>query len=125
MAGIDVIFDILAKFRPEIEGALEYAHGSHTFDDIAFGVMRGVYQIWPGDKAVAVTEILEYPRKRALNVFLVGGDLEELKTIEPKLEDFAREHGCTEFQATGRKGWLRAHSDGWKPAGYTLRKALS
>ena len=62
-----------------------------------------------------ITEIVDYPRLRALNFFLVGGDLSELlEKMEPAIVQWARAQGCTRVAQTGRKGWGRVLA----PLGY-------
>lgn len=87
---------------PYIEAALVHAHGSHTPDDILAGISAGKLQLWIGERCAAVSEIQNYPRKRALNMFLAGGDLEELKSLTPGIEAFARAQACSSVQATAR-----------------------
>jgi hypothetical protein len=108
---------MIEQYRKQIEAALEYAGGTHAFDDIADGVASGRFQLWPGPHSVMITEILESPRKKAVNVFLAAGNLAELERMEPLVCEFARRRGCTSICMTGRRGWLRTflpkHA-GWK-----------
>ena len=44
-----------------------------------------------------------------------AGYLDEVLSLIPDLEDFAREHGCKAIRMQGRKGWARVlPSYGWK-----------
>ena len=62
-----------------------------------------------------VTEIVEYPRLKALNFFLVGGDLTELlERMEPVIVGGAKDMGCTRVAQTGRREWGRV----LEPLGY-------
>ena len=38
-------------------------------------------------------KVYDFPNKRYLHVFLAGGDLDEIKAMNPDLEDFAK-CGC-------------------------------
>lgn len=78
-------------------------------------------QFWPGENCACVTEIIEFPQLKALNFFLVGGDMDELLTkMHHAVIEWARANGCKRVALVlGRKGWERA----LKPMGYT--KALS
>ena len=101
------------------------ARGTHTWDDIAAGVFTGRYQLWPLERSVLVTEIVAYPRKRALNIFLAGGDMDELLAAVPKLADYGREHGCSGMVLTGRRGWLRVMGKhGWRQRHVTMEKEI-
>ena len=90
------------RARPFIEDALEYADGTHTVEDVLDGILRGSLQLWIGERCAAVSEVLSYPRKRALNMFLAGGDLRELQGLVPGVEAFARARGCSTVMATAR-----------------------
>ena len=65
------IFDTLVENREYIENALEYAEGTHTFDDIALGVLSGRYILWPGERSAIVTEIINYPQIKDLHFFFM------------------------------------------------------
>ena len=68
----------LERCRPWIEAALEYSGGTHNFEDVAKGILEGNMQLWPTPRGCIVTEIVVYPRKKVLNVFLGGGELDQL-----------------------------------------------
>ena len=90
------------RARPYIEAALEHAHGTHTVEDVQAAIGAGQLQLWVGERSAAVTEFFNYPRRRALNIFLAGGDLREMKACEPGMAAFARAHGCHFMQCFGR-----------------------
>ena len=99
------------RCRPYIEKALEYSRGTHTIEDIEDGVMDGRYQFWAADNSAVITEIIIYPRFKALNGFLIAGKLDELfDVLEPAIADFAKFAGCKRIEGTGRKGWERVGS---------------
>lgn len=105
----------LERYRPHIEAALSYAGETHRYEDVAAMIDAGSAQFWPGPSSVIVTEIVEYPRKIVLNIFLAGGNLTELQAMLPLVLDWAREKGCTSAVFTGRRGWARTFikSQGW------------
>ena len=111
------------RCRPWIEAALPYCYGTHSIEDVERQIAEGRLQFWPGERCAVVTEIVEYPRLRALNIFLVGGDprsepgasLDELlEKMEPAVIAWAKALGCTRVAQTGRRGWSRV----LKPLGY-------
>lgn len=118
--------DIVAC-REYIEAALAYAGGSHSFDDVAAMVADGRAQLWPAPDSAVVTEIIDYPNYRALNFWLAGGNLEELRRMEPGILEWAKtERGCTKAFLTGRRGWERSflRDTGWEPKLVVLEKVL-
>lgn len=119
-------FAELHRCRKWIEDALEYAQGTHTFNDIAAAVLSDRFQIWPSNNAVVVTEIVVYPQLKDLHFFLAGGNLDELKAMRPIIENWGKSVGCTRVSLAGRKGWERTFlkDEGYKPNWFVLSKEL-
>ena len=119
-------FAELNRCRRWIEDALEYAGGTHNFNDIAATVLSDRFQIWPSNNAVVVTEIVVYPQLKDLHYFLAGGNLDELKAMRPIIEDWGRSIGCTRVSLAGRKGWERTFlkDEGYRPNWFVLSKEL-
>lgn len=97
----------IESLRAPIEAALEYAGGSHTYEDITKAVAEGRMQFWAGPRSAVVTEVVQYPQYKALQFFLAGGDLKELEAMAEGIEEWGRQQGCTRVVFTGRKGWER------------------
>lgn len=113
------------RCRRFIEAALPYALDTHSIEDIEQGIAEGRFQFWPGQRSAIITELITYPRKRALNYFLLGGDLEELKEMEPSISAWAYAAGCTHVIGVGRRGFERVFADaGFKPAWSLVVKEL-
>ena len=107
--------DIL-KYRPQIEAALEYGGGTHTFEDVVQMLVENRAQAWVNGSSIAITEIVYFPRKRALHCFLAGGEMREIIEMMPSAAQFGADHGCTDFTIAGRKGWQRVlRRYGWSP----------
>lgn len=101
--------------RKRLERALGVAGNTHTPDDVSAAIGRGRMQAWTRGDSLVVTEIMQFPRCNVLNVFLAVGNLDEVLSLIPDLEDFAREHGCKAIRMQGRRGWARVlPSYGWK-----------
>lgn len=106
----------LERCKDWIEAALEYSCGTHDFEDVVKGVYSGTMQLWPTPKGCIVTEIVIYPKKKVLNVFLGGGELEQIMDMHIDVIEWAKAQGCSALTMTGRLGWkkpLAVH--GWKP----------
>tara|TARA_B100002019_G_scaffold144384_1_gene124477 strand:+ start:1454 stop:1828 length:375 start_codon:yes stop_codon:yes gene_type:complete len=115
----------LERCRPWIEAALEYSGGTHNFKDVAKGIVEGNMQLWPSPRGCIVTEIVIYPRKKVLNVFLGGGELDQLLDMHSDVTSWAKHYGCEALTITGRFGWkkpLKAH--GWKPLHASFQKEI-
>jgi len=103
--------EAMLPYRKMIEAALAYGNNTHNFMDIVNGVASQEYQFWPMEKSCLVTEISTYPNLRALHIFLAGGDLEEIKTIDDTLAVFAKQLNAQIISLSGRRGWIKALAD--------------
>ena len=82
-------------------------------------------QLWRGDNAAFVTQLLTMPDEPAIVVWLGGGDMRGLLAMQPGIEAWARMQGAKAAWINGRTGWARAlRKAGFKPVGDELRKAL-
>jgi hypothetical protein len=119
-------FSELNRCRQWVEDALEYSGGTHSFDDIAAGVLAKKFQLWPNHNSAVVTEIVVYPNTKNLHFFLAGGNLDELKMMRPHIEAWGKSIGCTRVTLAGRKGWERTFlkDEGYEPQWFVLSKEL-
>lgn len=107
------------RCKPWLMAALEHDGGFNTIEDVETRIAAGDAHFWPGKRAAGVTEFMAFPRCKALNFWLVGGDLDELLDhMMPAAEAWARTQGCTKTVAFGRRGWKpklaeRGFSEGW------------
>lgn len=102
------LFDELARCRDWIEACLARGAGTHEFDDIAAAVLVGHYRLWAFEDAFALTEVVDTPRKRALNIAYLGGNLETIRNHADHVMQYARDCGCHIVTGQGRRGWGRA-----------------
>ena len=110
------------RCKPWIEAAVVHCRGTHTIEDIEDGIEAGTYQFFSMPNCAVICRIIEYPRKKCLNYFLVGGDLDEIKDkMEPHITAWAKSKGCSMVTLVGRDGWIRTLSKlgfvrGWSAA---------
>lgn len=97
--------NIIDANRKHIEAALEYSGGTHDFEDVRAGVLSGKMQLWPTQNSCAVTEIVQYAKRRSLHVFLAGGDLEEILGGISSVAAWGKAQGCDAMTLSGRRGW--------------------
>ena len=111
--------ELWAKARPYLEAALEHSNGTHHVDDLPPMFQNAELQLWVGERCVAVSEFLNFPRKRRLNVFLAGGDLSEMRAMRPGVEAFARANLCDGVMFSGRATEAVKRTSGWgRASGY-------
>jgi hypothetical protein len=105
----------LGRCKDWIEAALAKGEGTHDFWDIVDGVYSGHMQLWPRAKGCLVTEVVVYPKRKILNVFLGAGELDELADMHQDIIKWAKDSGCDGASINGRRGWVRAFQEhGWK-----------
>lgn len=108
-----------------IESALAEGGDTHTYQDVRDSIISGAMQLWLGNDACAVTEIVIYPRKKVLHVFLAAGKMETIVDMLESAEKFGKANGCTSITIAGRHGWKRVLSDeGFKHTLTVLEKGL-
>ena len=104
------------RCQPWLEAALEYSGGTHSFSDVVNGITSGKMQLWPSPKGCIVTEFVVYPRKKMLNVFLGGGEMEQLLDMHEDVIAWSKAQGCEAVTISGRFGWKKPLAKhGWKP----------
>lgn len=109
-----------------VESALVYTEGSHTFEDIAAGIDLGQFKLLVAPNSLMLLEVIEYPQRKDLHVFLAAGKLEELEKMTPAVEEFGRRLGCKFITLSGRRGWERTYlrGRGWKQTSIVMSKEL-
>jgi hypothetical protein len=113
------------QIRVWIEAALRYAGGTHTFEDVADNIRAGRMQLWPTQRGCAVTEIVVYPQKKVLNVFLAAGDMDQVLDGIDAVAAWGSAQGCTAMTMSGRTGWKRVlGARGWEPTMITMEKEI-
>jgi hypothetical protein len=118
-----IMVTIFEYCRKWIEDALEYSGGSHDFQDVADGILSGRMQLWPAEKGCAVTEIVLYPKKSVLHVFLAGGEMETIVNMIDSAVAWGKTQGCTSMTIAGRRGWERVLAKhGYKPVMTVLER---
>ena len=82
-------------------------------------------QLWPAPRGCIVTEIVVYPRKRVLNLFLAGGELDQIVDMNNDITAWAVKNDCTAGTMSGRIGWKKVLEPlGWKQMYTTFQKEV-
>jgi hypothetical protein len=111
-------------YKDKIEAALVYSGGTHLFQDVVDAVAEGRMQMWANGETVAITEVICYPRKKVLHVFLGSGKRKELFEMIDSAWQWGQGIGCTGMTLAGRKGWMKLMGKfGFKPTLYVMEKS--
>lgn len=97
-----------------LEEAIAFGEGEFLLEDIISLSEQGKMHIWniPNTDTMAVTEFVQYPRKKRLRVILLAGSFD--KEVVTFFETLAKAMTLDGIEVIGRKGWVRA----LKPFGY-------
>ena len=110
-------------YREQIDAALKHSGGTHLFEDVVEAVGSGRMQMWANGDTVAITEVICYPRKKVLHVFLAGGSREALFEMIDSAWEWGQSLGCSAMTLAGRKGWTRTMTKhGFRPTLYVMEK---
>lgn len=114
------------RCRHWIEDALEHDGGLYMIEDIERIIRDGEAHFWAGERSAAVTQWWHFPRDKVLNLWLAGGDLEELTSrMFPAAEQWAAKRGATRIMLAGRPGWRKAMAPhGFGPLSTLLIKEI-
>jgi hypothetical protein len=93
--------------RHLLEAALAHEGVGRSVEDVLEKIKTGHAQMWAGKAAFHITEIIIYPNRKTLHVWLSGGDMEELIEMAPKLMAWGKSMGCSFASIEGRTGWER------------------
>lgn len=114
------IVDELVRCKPWLEAAIERTGGTHVLEDVVQAVIEGKMQFWPAPRGCAVTEIIAFPQKKVLHIFLAGGEMDQIIDMDSSAVEFAKMNGCTGMSIAGRKGWSRVLKDKGYEEAYTV-----
>lgn len=115
-----------------VENFLRYADGCYLSEDIKAALLARDMQLWLAVtdnrvQAVAVTQIVRFPRKAICHLLGVAGDNKRVITrFENDVREWAAANGCDQFEALARRGWLTFLPDaGWRVVGTVVRKGIA
>ena len=116
------------EFATELlQEALQHANGTHELTDVLKAISKGDLKLWAADRSIAVTEVMNFPRKRVVSIFLAGGEPAEIAAHMPEVEAYARSVGATGLMFYGRApkvaAWAKLFPD-FKPAWVCMWKDL-
>jgi len=109
-SSIDSVWDMVVD---HLQKGLDYSNGEISLEDIHEGLLSRDMQLWCAfndDECVAamVTEIINYPRKMACRMIVVGGGhMKYWLDYQTEFMRWAKENGCDRVEAYCRDGMAR------------------
>jgi hypothetical protein len=107
------IYEEILRVKKYLVAAMQHndPEQTHTYRDIADGIISGRYHLWTEPHSAAITEFVYFPRRKYLHIFLCGGDLTEIKGRVNDIKAFAKATDCDGVSVSGRPGWVKALKD--------------
>jgi|TARA_R110002073_G_scaffold187500_6_gene346194 hypothetical protein len=99
---------LFLKAYPHFKDAMDLIGHQHSHDDVFVEYMRGDAWLFSSENAAGLMRIEVNPQGKTAEIWLAGGDLNELLTVLlPKIEVWAAKKGCRNVAHAGRNGWLK------------------
>jgi hypothetical protein len=114
-------------YHRRLARALDRMGGAYLVQDILAAIAAGRMQSFAEGDSWAVTQVVDYPRTRMLDILVALGDLEECRKLHDRVLQYARDNDIALVQAYGRRGWIDdAKSHGWrvKTTSYLYQREL-
>lgn len=112
--------------KQRVDRILEDHGGFYSFDDIVQMVREGKMQSFAHGDSWAVVQVLDFPRRRVVEIVLVAGTLDSMEVLEADVIGWSREIGASMIMSSGRNGWSdRAKERGWRTVSQIYMKDLS
>ena len=103
------------RCAPWLQAAIDKGWNTHNLTDVRNMVEGGTAQLWPAERGAMVTEIVNFPQRRVMNVFLAGGELDQILAMEADAIGWSKHWGANGVMLNGRKGWERVlAARGWR-----------
>ena len=109
------------KSKPLLVKALHRSGDLHTIDDVFENIRTKKAIFYPLKDGAAIFTIKEYARKRLLQIWLGGGDMEaSIEGVLAGADFYAEQNGCECIEVIGRKGGKRV----LEPYGYGYKSVV-
>lgn len=117
--------------EPLVGEALKHSAGQFDRYDVLQCLLAGEMQLWVENdlKGMGVTQVIPYPRYKAVRVVLMAGKDGLGNWVEEMLgtiEAWAKSLGARRLEEVGRKGWAKVgHRCGWHEAATVMAKDIA
>ena len=102
-------------YHAKLARLLDRMGGLYTVSDILAAIAAGHMQSFAEGDSWAITQVVQFPRARLLEILIALGDIDECRTLHSRILQYARDNGIGLVQAYGRRGWLdHPLTSGWK-----------
>ena len=107
-----------------MERALRTGDSLYTLDDIDKELASGDMQGHVEGNTWAITKVQQFPRRKAVHIMFVVGNLSDSFALENKIHNWADSIGADLLTAVGREGWWGFRTPGWRITGQFYSKDI-
>lgn len=115
---------IADRMLPKVARALKCGNNVYQVEDIDRELVSGNMQSHCVRDTWAVTQVHQWPQRKAVNVLLVVGDMSDMSELERKITHWAKFIGADLITAIGRDGWWEHRTPGWRKTGVLYSKDI-
>ena len=100
--------------------------GTHEVRDLIALVDSGAMQLFAAGESCLFTQVVDFPRARVLELFLVVGELKDVNELERQASNFAASVNVDFIRTFGRPGWSKVlrKPKGWHKTAEVWQKDL-
>ena len=106
-----------ALYHRKLARVLDRMGGLYTLNDILTAIADGKMQSHVVNNSWAITQVVDFPRARQLQLLAYVGDLADVDALHAQILAYANEVNAGLIETHGRLGWLREGSFrrlGWR-----------
>ena len=102
-------------YHAKLARLLDRMGGLYHVSDILAAIAEGRMQSFAEGDSWAITQTVQFPRARLLEILIALGDIDECRRLHDRILQYANANDIGLVQAYGRRGWLdHPLTEGWK-----------
>lgn len=98
---------------------------AYTFEEVIERIYSGQFQSFADGDSWVVTQVVEYPRYKVVEIVFMAGVRGDFEVLEAKVSKFAKNIGAKRVFATARPGFERYMLPGWEKKAVLFSKEIS
>jgi hypothetical protein len=104
-----------APYHQKLARVLDCMGGLFTVNDILTAIAEARMQSFAVNNSWAITQVVDFPRARQLQIVAMVGDLADGEALHEKVLAYADDVNAGLVSALGRRGWIpEARAHGWR-----------
>jgi hypothetical protein len=105
----------MIAYEQKMERVLDAMGGVYLVDDLLTAIGEDRMQGFVRNNSWAVTQVVNFPRARQLNLIAMVGDLQDVDDLHARILEYAYDNSIGLMSTYGRRGWLKIGAKhGWR-----------